>query len=56
MGKKGHVAAAKVEKENPRVHAIVIPEGSSVTQDFRCDRVWVVVNKQGIVVDTPQIT
>ncbi|WOG94269.1 hypothetical protein DCAR_0313562 [Daucus carota subsp. sativus] len=56
VGQKGNVAAAKIQKENPRVHAIVLPEGSATTMDFRCDRVWVFVNKYGLVVAPPQIT
>ena len=56
VGQKGNVAAAKIEKENPNVHAIVLPKGSPVTRDFRCDRVWVFINKHGLVVDPPQIT
>ena len=55
MGKKGHIAAKKVEQENPNVHAIIMHQGSPATQDFRCDRVRIVVNNQGIVVSTPRI-
>ncbi|KAL1825401.1 hypothetical protein ACET3Z_012179 [Daucus carota] len=55
VGKEGHIAAEKVERENRHVHAIVMREGSPTTQDFRCDRVWVVVNNRGIVVSTPHI-
>ena len=56
MGKDGQAAAAKVEKENPNVNAIVLLEGTRTTKDFRCDRVWVWVDKDGIVVRTPIIT
>ncbi|WOG94273.1 hypothetical protein DCAR_0313566 [Daucus carota subsp. sativus] len=55
VGKKGHIAAKKVEQENPNVHAIIMHQGSPATQDFRCDRVRIVVNNQGIVVSTPRI-
>lgn len=55
VGKRGEVATAKIEKENPNVNADVVPEGSSVGQDLRCDRVWVWVNKDGIVISTPHI-
>lgn len=55
MGEKGEVAAARVEKENPKVNAVLMLEGSAATQDYRCDRVRVVVNNHGIVVHAPQI-
>lgn len=55
MGKEGHIAAATVERENRHVRATVMREGSPTTQDFRCDRVWVVVNNRGIVVSPPHI-
>ncbi|KAI7726532.1 hypothetical protein M8C21_016222 [Ambrosia artemisiifolia] len=56
VGKTGVVAADIVEKENPLVNAIVILEGTPVTRDFRCDRVWVWVNTDGVVIRTPIIT
>ncbi|CAF1859595.1 unnamed protein product [Brassica napus] len=39
------------------VVAVVILDGSPVTADFRCDRVWVRVDKEveGIVVKTPTV-
>ncbi|KAL8115120.1 hypothetical protein AgCh_021806 [Apium graveolens] len=55
VGERGEVAAAKIEKENPNVNANVVLEGTSVMLDFRCDRVWVWVNKDGIVISTPRI-
>ncbi|WOG94268.1 hypothetical protein DCAR_0313561 [Daucus carota subsp. sativus] len=55
VGKEGHIAAATVERENRHVRATVMREGSPTTQDFRCDRVWVVVNNRGIVVSPPHI-
>lgn len=55
MGANGEAAAATIERENPRVNAIVLPDGSATTRDFRCDRVWVFVNTCGIVVRTPTI-
>ncbi|KAF5193067.1 Proteinase inhibitor [Thalictrum thalictroides] len=56
IGYDGEVAARRIEKENPLVNAIVLLEGTPVTKDFRCDRVWVWINKQGKVVRTPRIT
>ncbi|VVB03255.1 unnamed protein product [Arabis nemorensis] len=49
LGKRGDYAASVIERENPRVDAVVILEGSPVTGDFRCDRVRVWVNSHGIV-------
>ncbi|KAK7278454.1 hypothetical protein RJT34_23483 [Clitoria ternatea] len=55
VGVKGKVAEATIERENHFVNAIIVPEGSSVILDFRCDRVWVWVNKHGIVKKVPTI-
>ncbi|KAK7345803.1 hypothetical protein VNO77_16414 [Canavalia gladiata] len=55
VGANGEVAAAKIERENERVRAIVVLDGSLVKMDFRCNRVWVWVNKQGFVIRVPKI-
>lgn len=55
MGANGEVAAAKIERENDHVRAIVVSEGDLVTMDFRCNRVWVWVDKHGIVTHVPKI-
>ncbi|KAK1428385.1 hypothetical protein QVD17_17218 [Tagetes erecta] len=56
VGARGATAAARIERENPRVDAIVVVDGrDSVTTDFRCDRVWVWVNFNGVVVRAPFI-
>lgn len=55
MGATGGAAAKKIEKENPRVDAIVLLDGTPTTRDFRCDRVWVWVNSSGVVIRTPKI-
>ncbi|GFP85183.1 proteinase inhibitor [Phtheirospermum japonicum] len=55
VGQNGEAAAAVIEKQNPNVDAIVLPPGSMVTFDFRCDRVWVWVNESGVVYQTPFI-
>ncbi|KAJ0807399.1 putative proteinase inhibitor I13, potato inhibitor I [Helianthus annuus] len=47
---------AIIEKENPLVNAIVLLDGTPVTMDFRCDRVRVWVNTDGVVIRTPVIT
>ncbi|KAK1295899.1 hypothetical protein QJS10_CPB15g01999 [Acorus calamus] len=54
VGVQGDVAAATIEEENPLVTAEIVKKGSSVTQDFRCDRVWVWVD-DGKVYRVPRI-
>ncbi|KAF9686876.1 hypothetical protein SADUNF_Sadunf02G0035300 [Salix dunnii] len=51
----GEVAAATVERENIYVDAVVLREGTPVTKDFRCNRVRVWVDEQGVVTRVPQI-
>ena len=55
VGVQGTVAEARIERENPLVDAKIVPEGSVVIQDFRCDRVWVWVDKNGVVYRVPII-
>ncbi|PNX97894.1 inhibitor of trypsin and hageman factor [Trifolium pratense] len=55
IGVEGKVAAATIEKENPSVNAIVLLEGTAVTDDFRLDRVRVWVDTYGIVIEVPKI-
>ncbi|WZZ53711.1 hypothetical protein YC2023_053818 [Brassica napus] len=57
VGTNGDYAASVIESQNSRVKAVVILDGSPVTADFRCDRVWVRVDKEveGIVVKTPTV-
>ncbi|CAK9170974.1 unnamed protein product, partial [Ilex paraguariensis] len=55
VGVKGETAVTIIEGENPLVTGIIVPEGSAVIQDFRCDRVWVWVDKNGIVYLVPKI-
>ncbi|KAL7151544.1 hypothetical protein ABFS83_04G038300 [Erythranthe nasuta] len=51
----GDAAATVIERQNRNVNAIVVREGSSVTEDLRCDRVWVWVNASNVVVRVPRI-
>ncbi|XVE72986.1 hypothetical protein DITRI_Ditri11bG0081900 [Diplodiscus trichospermus] len=55
VGEKGETAKAAIESENPNVGATVLLEGTPVTRDFRCNRVWVWVNENGQVVRVPTI-
>ncbi|CAK9146377.1 unnamed protein product [Ilex paraguariensis] len=55
VGVQGETAVAIIERENPLVNAIIVPEGSFVIQDFRCSRVWVWVDKNGTVYRVPRI-
>ena len=55
VGKNGEAAAAKIEAENHRVKAIVMPEGGPATSDFKCNRVRVLVDHNGSVTQTPKI-
>ncbi|KAL6271500.1 hypothetical protein ACE6H2_028411 [Prunus campanulata] len=55
VGQSGEDAAAKIERENHNVRAIIILEGSATTLDRRCDRVWVWVNRNGTVTKAPKV-
>uniref|UniRef100_A0A6N2NID7 Uncharacterized protein n=1 Tax=Salix viminalis TaxID=40686 RepID=A0A6N2NID7_SALVM len=55
LGADGKSAAATIERENPLVKPIIVPEGSGIIENFRCDRVWVWVDKYGIVYIVPVI-
>ncbi|KAL3517665.1 hypothetical protein ACH5RR_020254 [Cinchona calisaya] len=55
VGANGYAAASIIEKENRHVRAIVLLDGTPVTMDFRCDRVWVWNNKDGIVLSWPEL-
>ncbi|KAI3964660.1 hypothetical protein MKX01_020477 [Papaver californicum] len=55
VGINGKIAAPRIKYENCKVYALVILDGIFVNLDFRCDMVWVWVNKAGKVVRTPTI-
>ncbi|EXB81310.1 Proteinase inhibitor [Morus notabilis] len=55
VGVCGEIAAAKIEKENPNVDAIVKLQGTPVIQDYRCNRVWIWVNTHGVVSTVPHV-
>ncbi|KAI4342730.1 hypothetical protein MLD38_027317 [Melastoma candidum] len=55
VGKDGDVAKVVITGENPNVTATKVKEGSSVTTDFRCDRVFVWVDGSDAVTRVPKI-
>lgn len=55
VGVSGQIAAAQIEKENPNVDAIVKLKGTPVTEDFKCNRVWVWVDTHGVVTSVPRV-
>ncbi|CAM8927326.1 unnamed protein product [Rhodiola kirilowii] len=55
VGENGHHAAGIIERQNHHVRAIVIPINSPVTPDFKCNRVRVIVNKDGTVALAPHV-
>ncbi|PRQ36375.1 putative proteinase inhibitor I13, potato inhibitor I [Rosa chinensis] len=55
VGAKGREAERKVESENDLVEAVIVKEGSFVTQDYRCDRVRIWVDRHGTVTRVPTI-
>ncbi|CAM8939860.1 hypothetical protein QQ045_001115 [Rhodiola kirilowii] len=55
LGTQGQAAAATIEMENPSVKAVVVLEGSIVTQEIDCARVRVWVDDSGVVTRIPII-
>ncbi|KAG6434914.1 hypothetical protein SASPL_106558 [Salvia splendens] len=51
--KNGEEAVVVIESENKFVKATIIKDGTPIPLDFRCDRVWVVVNECGNVIRIP---
>ncbi|ASU82137.1 hypothetical protein CDO52_04490 [Nocardiopsis gilva YIM 90087] len=57
-GAPAKMAKEIIERENPYVTAKILPEGSPVTLDFRCDRVWLfheVDSPQLLLVNVPRV-
>ncbi|KAJ9565608.1 hypothetical protein OSB04_001574 [Centaurea solstitialis] len=50
LGVPEAIACETIEKSNPNIKAIPILPGQIVSQDFCCNRVWVLVDKHGGVV------
>ncbi|KAL1547161.1 hypothetical protein AAHA92_23668 [Salvia divinorum] len=53
--KNGEESVAVIESENKFVKAMVIRDGTPIPSDFRCDRVWVVVNECGNIIRIPYV-
>ncbi|KAL7084247.1 hypothetical protein ACP275_14G213300 [Erythranthe tilingii] len=54
LGANGDAAAAVIERQNPNVNAVVSTNPTPTTRDFRCDRVWIWVNANGVVLRAPR--
>ncbi|KAK4389484.1 Proteinase inhibitor [Sesamum angolense] len=54
VGKSGEDAVKIIEEENSLVSALLVPP-TIPTRDFRCDRVFVYVDENGIVKYPPGI-
>ncbi|ESQ44674.1 hypothetical protein EUTSA_v10003305mg [Eutrema salsugineum] len=55
MGTKGEYAKEVIERENPKMKADIILDGTAIPEIFICSRVIVWVNDCGIVVQIPNI-
>ncbi|XP_022876727.1 inhibitor of trypsin and hageman factor-like [Olea europaea var. sylvestris] len=50
LGMDGEKAKRIIEKDNPLVTGVIVPDGNYVIDNFCCNRVWIFVNKQGKVI------
>ncbi|CAN8232608.1 unnamed protein product [Cochlearia groenlandica] len=55
VGKSGKEAKEIIDRENTKVKAKIIHEKAKVFTVFICDRVFVRVNDDGIVTQTPSV-
>ncbi|TXG72243.1 hypothetical protein EZV62_000822 [Acer yangbiense] len=56
VGARGEDAVATIKRENSSIHfPIIVVEGTPVTFDYLCTRVWVWVNTSGFVVRVPKV-
>ncbi|CAA6658950.1 unnamed protein product [Spirodela intermedia] len=55
VGDPGTVAVRTIKRQNRLVKPIIVEEGKHVIENFLCSRVWVWVNKRGIVTRIPRI-
>ncbi|KAK4389485.1 Glu S.griseus protease inhibitor [Sesamum angolense] len=56
IGVSGEIAVKTIEEENSFVTAIIVPPSqTAIPADFRCDRVFVFVDDEGVVERVPMI-
>ncbi|EOA14315.1 hypothetical protein CARUB_v10027484mg [Capsella rubella] len=55
IGTRGEYAKEVIERENPKMGAVIILDGTAVPEIFICSRVYVWVNDLGVVVQVPTI-
>jgi riboflavin biosynthesis pyrimidine reductase len=55
VGIPGEEAKTKILADNPKLHVIILPVGSIITLDYSFNRVRIVVDDSGLVVQIPTI-
>lgn len=55
VGSPRTVAKAKTEKENQYVTVILLPQGNLRPYNVCCNRVWLEVDQNGVVIAVPKI-
>ncbi|XVF24575.1 hypothetical protein REPUB_Repub13aG0139700 [Reevesia pubescens] len=55
FGKNEQEAKATIEKDNPGVTIVIVRPGGAEFGDFCCNRVYVAVDKNGIVTKMPVV-
>ncbi|GAA0174735.1 hypothetical protein LIER_41771 [Lithospermum erythrorhizon] len=55
LGVDGKDAARMIENQNKMVDAIIVDKDDGLVQNFDCNRVWVKVDKHGIVAEVPRV-
>lgn len=55
VGKTGEEVQAVIQKQNPKMNVVIVPEGHGVTMDYRQDRVRIYTNVEGKVDRIPRI-
>lgn len=55
LGKSGKVATSTIKKDNPEVTVEIITPGRVGFADFCCNRVYVVLDSNGIVTNMPTV-
>ncbi|KAG8653963.1 hypothetical protein MANES_05G086392v8 [Manihot esculenta] len=53
VGIDGNIAATIIDKQNKHVKVIVLKDGTPVTKDINCVRVWFWVDENNVVIRTP---